>query len=137
MENKALHCEIKALAIGAGQITLAFQINNLNYKPVAVRYFTPFAAFELQVFAGGEKVPVVQPAYETGLQPVDAVIPAGGSIMISTPIRLRFDPQVGPSGGNNPLVWSLVHVQAPVLIRAVLHLAGLTLEPCEVPVEPG
>ena len=56
---------------------------------------------------------------------------AGTSARIETPIRLRFDPDVPPSGGDVPTRWTLQHDPVRVVLRATPHLEGAPVGLCE------
>lgn len=128
---ETLACTLQLVPAGGREIGLAFELRNPGARAVTAQYFNPFLDFALTAHADDGEIPIVQPGYDTGQQPIAVTIPAGESIRIETPIRLRFDPDVPPSGGNVPTVWTLQHTPVPVLLRATLSLEGVTVGPCE------
>jgi len=128
---ESLACSLHLSPAGAGETGLAFELRNTGDRPVTVQYFRPYVAFDLTARTDGTEIAIVQPAYDTGLQPVTVTIPAGESARIETPIRLRFDPDVPPSGGDVPTRWTLQHDPVPVVLRATPHLEGAPVGLCE------
>jgi len=113
------------------EIGMAFQVHNPGDSPIELRYFVPFIGFELTVTADDGPVQVVQPMYDTGVQARVVSIPGGGAARVETPIRLRFDPQIGPAGGDIPTIWTMRHAPTPITIRATLRFPNLAIGPCE------
>jgi len=136
MDKATLTCEIEAIPTTDGEITLAFNVRNPGNQPMNVQYFTPFTDFNLTAQAEDGEVQLIQPAYDTGVQPITITIDSGEIVRIDTPIQLRFDPNIDPSGGDVPTQWTLRHVPAPVILRATMHLNGATVKPCEVHFAP-
>ncbi|RPI31383.1 MAG: hypothetical protein EHM70_11645 [Chloroflexota bacterium] len=131
-----LDCKLEIAPKAGGLVALSFDLTNRGDQPISIRYFSPFLSFELEAFAGNEPIELVQPAYDTGVQAVKASIAPGESYRIQTPIRLRFDPAIPPSGGNDPKVWTLKHDPVPVTLRVTLHIGELTIGPCEARFDP-
>jgi hypothetical protein len=46
-------------------------------------------------------------------------------VQLDTPFHLRFDPTVPPSGGSDPMVWSIRSPKVPALARASFEISGL------------
>jgi hypothetical protein len=128
---ETLACTLQLVPTGGQEIGLAFELRNSGDRVVTAHSFTPFLDFVLTARADDGEIPIVQPGYDTGQQPIVMTIPAGESNRIATPIRLRFDPDVPPSGGDDPTIWTLQHAAVPVLLRATLSLEGATVSPCE------
>jgi hypothetical protein len=133
---ETLACTLQLLPTGGSEIALAFEVRNAGGRPVTARYFRPYLDFELTATAADGPVPIVQPIHDTGLYPVEVTIEPGKTAHIETPIRLRFDPDVPPSGGDVPTVWTLRHAPVPVVLRAILRLDGATVGPCEAKWQP-
>jgi hypothetical protein len=86
----------------------------------------PFLQYELEVTTRDEaRLSVAQPAFNVPGRPRALVLPAGATVQLQTPIRLRFDPDVPPSGGPDPMVWSIRGPRQPVRVRATFELPGL------------
>ena len=137
MDASRLSCTIELTPAGGGEVALAFGLRNPGEQPVTVRYFRPFVGFALTARAEDGDVRIVQPAYDSGVQRVTATLAPGETVRLATPFRLRFDPNVPPSGGDVPTRWSLRHAPVPVVLRATLDLSGATVEPCETRWDPG
>ncbi len=137
MQAHTLTCDLELTPALAGEeIGLAFQVHNTGDAPVELHYFVPFIGFDLEVMADDGPVSLVQPGYDTGVRPTTQTIPGGETAQVDTPIRLRFDPQVGPAGGAVPTVWSLRHVPAPIVVRATLKFRDMVVGPCESQFDP-
>jgi len=132
MKDATLSCEIEVIPTSGSEASLAFNVRNPGSQPLNVQYFTPFTNFNLTAQADDGEVQLIQPAYETGVQPMMLTIAAGETVRIETPIQLRFDPNIDPSGGNVPTQWTLRHVPAPVLLQVTMQLNGANVEPCKV-----
>ncbi len=70
------------------------------------------------------------------VQPDTMTIVPGATVRIETPVQLRFDPRVPPSGGDVSTRWSLPHVPVPVRVQAALQLTGVTVGSCEARFDP-
>ena len=136
-DNGPLTCTLDLTPAGGGEVGLAFGVGNPGSRPVTVQYYRPFIGFDLTADAADGRVPLVQPGYDVGVQPVTQTIGAGETVQIATPIRLRFDPQVAPSGGAEPTLWTLKHAPAPVHLQVTLRLSGATVAPCSAQFDPG
>jgi len=136
MKNYQLMCELD-LTPRQGEVGLGFKLQNVTDSPITVQYFMPFADFELRAFTDeGQPIPIIQPAYDTGVQPVTVTLAAGETIRLATPIRLQFDPNMAPSGGDDATLWTLQHSPTPVRLQVSMHLGELEIEPCEARWEP-
>jgi hypothetical protein len=131
-----LDCTLHLSSATGRETGLAFELRKSGGQAVTVEYYAPFFGFDLTARAADGDVPVVQPHFDIGVQPVSATIAPGTSVRIETPVRLRFAPNVDPSGGDDPMVWSLRHAPAPVVVRVTLHLDGATVNPCEARWQP-
>ena len=137
MSNDSLSSELEVAPKEDGEFALTFHLLNQGQNTIGVTYNVPFADFDLRVYAGNkEEVEVVQPAYDSAVQPVTVTIPVGGKVSIETPIRLRFDPQIGPAGGDIPTLWTLYHEPVPVRLKFILYLEGVDVAPCEAYLNP-
>jgi hypothetical protein len=130
-EPAILTCTLEIIRINPDEIKLAFLVLNPGQQPVRIHYLTPFIQFELSALASGQRIPVIQPAYEVGAQPVRRDIAPAETIRIETPFKLVFDPQVSPSGGDNPTRWTLKHRPVAVDLTAELRLGGASVVPCQ------
>jgi hypothetical protein len=136
MEEPTLACQLELHPVNSEEFALKFSVSNPSTRPAAVGYFEPYLDFDLKAYADDGEVPLIQPAYDGGVRPVKATIAPGETLRIETTIRLRFDPDVGPSGGNVPTLWTLRHAPAPVRLRATMRLGGAAVAPCETRLVP-
>jgi hypothetical protein len=136
VDTMALNCTALLSARSDGEIGLAFELRNPGVQPVKLTYFQPYIQFDLVAEAADGQVPIVQPAYDTGVRPVNLTLDGGQTARIETPIYLRFDPNVAPSGGDQPKRWSLRHAPAQLTLRFTLRLNGAEVAPCEVRLNP-
>ena len=134
--SEMLICELEILLRDQGEAGLAFYLTNPADIEVTVKYFTPFIGFELSAFANGQVITLVQPAYETGVLPVQHTLAPGETMRIDTPIRLAFDPDVLPSGGDVPTRWTLKHTPTAVDLVVTLRLGGAIVVPGQGRWEP-
>lgn len=133
--EEQLECQIELITTDAGDIHLAFLVRNTGEEKVSFMYFEPFCDFELEVRSGELGLPLIQPLYDTGIRPVRVTLAEGIVKRIETPIYIRFDPDVGPAGGDEPTRWSIRHVPMPVVIEARVRLGDETLF-CRVDYSP-
>jgi hypothetical protein len=104
---------------------LQFTLRNRGSRELSAEVVEPFLQYELEIAArDGARLPLAQPAFTVQGRPRTLVLPAGGSVQLETPIRLCFDPAVPPSGGADPMVWSIRAPRQPVRVRATLELPG-------------
>lgn len=109
-----------------GGWTLAFLVKNTTSKELTSQVLEPFVNFELEVTSDrGDRLSIAQPAFHVPgrLRPI--VLAPGGEVRLATPFRLRFDPGVPPSGGGDPMVWSIRSPKVPALARATFEIPGL------------
>jgi hypothetical protein len=132
-----LRCELSLAPQTDGDIGVAFDVSNAGAEPVEIGFIHPFLGFELAVDSDDGPIPVVQPAYSVAGRAQTLTIAPGATERIETPVRLRFDPQVPPSGGDEPTRWSLAHEPVPVRLEATLRLDGRSLGPCRGRLDPG
>jgi len=93
--------------------------------------------FKLEVLdARGDALEVVQPALDLGVYPKPIALAKGAVERLATPIRLRFDAGVAPSGGNDRMLWSIRSAPQPVRLRATLKVEGIRVAPAEAMLEP-
>ncbi|HMA33938.1 MAG TPA: hypothetical protein VKY74_05595 [Chloroflexia bacterium] len=136
MADAELTCALHLTPTVDGDIGLAFAVRNPGTQPVEIQFYRPFSSFDLAVQADDGALPVIQPAYNVAVRPHTATIAPGAALRIETPIQLRFDPQVPPSGGDVPTRWSLPHLPVAVRVRATLRLSGASIAPCEARFDP-
>lgn len=106
--------------------TMVFHLKNTSAKELTGQVLEPFVAFELEVISDkGDHLSVAQPAFHVPGRPRTLVLAPGADVRIETPFRLRFDPTVPPSGGSDPMVWSIRSTKVPALARTTFEIAGL------------
>jgi hypothetical protein len=117
-----LTCSLKPTPDGHGRYGLRFGIHDGGPEPVTLTWWQPFLNFDLTAATAEGEARIVRPAFDTGVQLVTEQVAPGGTLWLETPIQLSFDPDVPPSGGPDPTVWTIVHPPTPVEVSAVLHL---------------
>jgi hypothetical protein len=129
-----LECRLIATAHDDA-VTLAFALSNPGADEVVLTRSDPFVDFQLRVRAAGEEVlPAVAPSsYQ--LQLVEERIASGEEVVISTPVTLRFDPDL-VEAQLPAFVWGLALPPQPLELEARLSLGDLTPEVCSAVVEP-
>jgi hypothetical protein len=116
---------LELMADGQGW-TLAFLLRNTSAKELKGQILEPFVAFELEVTSDqGDRLSVAQPAFHVPGRPRALVLAPGAEVRLEAPFRLRFDPTAPPSGGNDPMVWSIRSPKVPALVRTSFEIAGL------------
>jgi hypothetical protein len=136
MADTNLSCALALTPLPDGDIGLTFHIRNAGRELARISYYEPFTDFDLAVEATDGAVPLVQPHYDIPVRPVTRTLGVGQIVQLNTPIRLRFDPTVPPSGGTVSTRWSLRHAPAAVTIRATVRVNGATIAPCETRYDP-
>jgi hypothetical protein len=136
MDDSGLECALSVRPEAGGDIGLAFDIRNSGREPQELELSEPFLAFDLTAEAGHGPIPVVQPAYDVPVRPRAERIEPGRAVRIETPVTLRFDPDVPPSGGDVPTRWSLPSEPVPVRLRATIRVDGHAFAPCEARFDP-
>lgn len=131
MSDVVLNCEVEIIPNNQGDIALSFKVNNPSEQIIEIQYFQPFTDFVLKAYSNQSELSVIQPSYDTGIQPTNVTLASGETTRIETPIYLRFDPNVPPSGGDTPTQWTLLHVPTPVLLKFSLQFDGVDVETCE------
>jgi hypothetical protein len=116
--------------------TLAFRLKNTSGKELQGQVVEPFVEFELEVTSDkGEHLSVAQPAFNLPGRPRPLVLAPGAEVRLQTPFRLRFDPSVPPSGGSDPLVWSIRSPKVAALARASFEIVGLGAQRAQARIE--
>jgi hypothetical protein len=106
--------------------TLAFSLRNDGPRELTTQIIEPFLQYEIAVATpGGSRLSVAQPAFNVAGRPRALVLPAGSTVRLDTPIRLRFDPAAPPSGGSDAMVWSIRSPKQPVRVQVTLDLPGV------------
>jgi hypothetical protein len=106
--------------------TLAFRIKNTTTQELKAQILEPFVAFDLEVTSDqGAHLSIAQPAFHAPGRPRALVLAPGAEARLETPFHLRFDPTVPPSGGADPMVWSIRSPKVPALARATFEIPGL------------
>jgi len=118
--------------------SITFVLQNTTTRELRGTVLEPVAAFNLEVRSeSGELLPLAQPALDIPGQPRALVLAPGASVQLVTPIHLRFDPKVPPSGGDDPMVWSIRSAPVPVTLRATLAISGMPVTIAEARLVPG
>lgn len=112
--------------------TVAFRLKNTTSKELKGQVLEPFVAFELAVTSDkGDHLSVAQPAFHVPGRPRALVLAPGAEVRLETPFHLRFDPTVAPSGGSDPMVWSICSTKVPAVARATFEISGLGAQRAE------
>lgn len=119
-------CRVTAVPVGGGEYALRFTFANDGAEPIEVPSDEPFLAFAVRASAGGAAVPVHEPALDIPVQPSTVRVPAGGTVEVGTPVRLRLG---GDGPGDDGFVWTVPHGPDGLSLRVVVQLpAPLDLE---------
>lgn len=121
---------------GRDDVGLAFRIRNASPERVVIRYLEPFLSFDLTAESDAGPVRIVRPAFDVAGRLATVAIEPGEEFRIWAPIRLRFDPEVDPSGGVDRTRWTLVTPATTVQLRAAARVHGASLPPCVVTLAP-
>lgn len=106
--------------------TLTFLLKNASTRDIEVTFMEPFVSFSVEaVGTGGDRLEVVQPGLNLPVRPARRTISPGATLRLDTPIQIRFDATVPPSGGNDPMLWSIRSRPVEVKLRATLRLGGI------------
>lgn len=124
MALPGLTCSLEPTPAGPDRHGLRFGLQNRGSAPITLTWWEPFVDFDLTATAADGSVSIVRPIFDTGVQPVSAHLAPGEELWLETPIQLAFDPEVPPSGGSDPVVWTLVRQPVPVELSVVVHLSG-------------
>jgi hypothetical protein len=90
--------------------------------------YEPFTAFAVRASAGGAAVPVHEPALDIGVNRTTLRVPAGGTVQLETPIRLRLDAEPD----TDRFVWTVPHRRDGLSVQVDLQLPAPFDVPCEV-----
>lgn len=118
--------------------SLAFVLENTTAGEFRGQLYEPFVGFKLEVTsATGERLVLVEPSLDMPVRPRLLVLAPGAKERLQTPIRLRFDPAVPPSGGDDPRLWTIRSAPVPVRLRATLEITGMPLQVADATLDPG
>ena len=116
---------LELVPVGDGW-AVAFSLNNTTSHEVSGQIVEPFLGYQLEVATpDGTKLSIAQPAFNVIGRPRTLVLAAGATVRLETPIRLRFDPSVPPSGGPDRMVWSIRAPKQRVEVKATFEIPGL------------
>lgn len=126
----APECTVELSASPAGGYRLAFVLRNASGEPLELSWFEPYASFALTVEVDGGEVPVVQPAFDSGVRPVHSTLEPGEACRLDTPFTLVFDADFTLPYDGPATRWTLVHVPAKARLEATLRLGNTELTCC-------
>lgn len=117
--------------------SLAFLVKNASTRDVQVSFMEPFVGFGVEaVSLSGERLEVVQPGLNLAVRPARRTVSPGATFRLDTPIQIRFDATVPPSGGTDLMMWSIRSLPVAVKLRATLHLGGIDPQLVEGHLDP-
>lgn len=102
---------------GDAEYGIRFELTNPTPRPIALDIDEPFLQFHVRAAAGGAALAVVQPPLDIPINPTTVTVPAGGTLPLASPVRLRFG---APS--RDGFVWSIAHAPAGVELTFTLDL---------------
>jgi hypothetical protein len=118
--NTPTPCRAFLTPAADGEFGVRFALSNPTSEPIALDTYQPFLQFRVRATAGGTNLAVTQPALDLPVQPVTLNVPAGGSLELVTPVRLRFQAQGAAS--QDRFVWSIAHGPKGVQLTFTLDL---------------
>lgn len=118
--NTPSPCRALLTPAADGELGVRFALSNPTSEPIALDTYQPFLQFRVRATAGGAELPVAQPTLDLPVQPVTLTVPAGGSLELVTPVRLRFQAQGVAS--QDRFVWSIAHAPEGVQLTFTLDL---------------
>jgi hypothetical protein len=128
MKHEASPCRALVVAQSPGLYSVAFELTNPSATPLSLRTFEPFVQFQLRAEAAGSELPVHQPALDIGLQRKDLEIPAGGHLLLATPILLQLS---AAAAAADRFTWSIAHAPAGLSLIFTLDLPAPFDQPCQ------
>jgi len=96
---------------------IRFELTNPTARPIALDIDEPFMQFRVRAAADGAALAVAQPALDIPINPTTVTVPAGGTLLLASPVRLRFG---APS--RDGFVWSIAHAPTGVELTFTLEL---------------
>jgi hypothetical protein len=102
----------------SGEYSVRFELSNPTAQPISLDTYTPFLQFQLRASANGAALSVVQPTLDVPLNATTVTVPAAGTFLLVTPVRLRF----GAAPSSDGFVWSIPHVPEGVELTFALDL---------------
>lgn len=116
---------------------LAFLLKNASTRDIQITFMEPFVELGIEaVGPSGERLEVVQPGLDLPVRPAQRTVAPGATLRLDTPIQVRFDATVPPSGGSDPMMWSIRSRPVVVKLRTTLHLGGIAPQLVEGRLEP-
>lgn len=102
---------------GDAEYGIRFELSNPTPRPIALDIDEPFLQFRVRAAADGAALAVVQPTLDVPINPTTVTVPAAGTLLLASPVRLRFG---APS--RDGFVWSIAHAPAGVELTFTLDL---------------
>jgi hypothetical protein len=99
------------------EYSVRFELTNPTPRPIALDLFEPFMQFRVRAAADGAALTVAQPPLDIPINPTTVTVPAAGTLVLASPVRLRFG---APS--RDGFVWSIGHAPAGVELTFTLEL---------------
>lgn len=96
---------------------IRFELTNPTARPIALDIDEPFMQFRVRAAADGAALAVAQPPLDIPINPTTVTVPAAGTLVLASPVRLRFG---APS--RDGFVWSIGHAAAGVELTFTLEL---------------
>ena len=106
-----------------------FELANRGGVAISMTSYAPLL-FGLAVSAGGKPVTMMQSAFDGPMQIVTLTVPAHGSLVVNTPVRLRLAP--GGVISDSAFVWTIDHSVDGLTAIATLQLPEPFDAPCPI-----
>jgi hypothetical protein len=113
-------CRAILTPAGEGSFGLQFELANPAPQASSLRTYRPFLQFQVRAAAGSTELAVVQPVLDLPVEPMTVTVPAGGTTVLATPVRLRFRAGAPPS--DDRFLWSIAHEPRGVRLTFTLQL---------------
>jgi hypothetical protein len=110
-------CRAILISSADAEYGVRFELSNPTPRPIALDIYEPFMQFRVRAAADGSALAVVQPTLDIPINPTTMTVPAAGTLLLASPVRLRFG---APS--RDGFVWSIAHPPAGVELAFTLDL---------------
>lgn len=128
----AVHVTVSATAWPQGEdlASLTIDLRNGTAEDLQLSFNEPFTAFEVLASTQEGPVAVHQPPLDIPVQATSITLPAGGTVSLQTPVRLRITE--GAEAGSDGWVWTVPRRRDAVSLQVRLLLPALFGATCPI-----